>query len=41
MSLPGGVQIDGNRLIQEAKEEIQNLREELYQLTIPDMILYG
>lgn len=41
MSLPGGVQIDGNRLIQEAKEEIQNLREELYQLTLPDMILYG
>lgn len=41
MSLPGGVQIDGNRLIQEAKEEIQSLREELYQLTLPDLVLMG
>lgn len=41
MSLPGGITIDGNRLIQEAKEEIEHLREELYQLTLPDMIIYG
>lgn len=41
MSLPGGVTIDGNRLIQEAKEEIAQLREELYSITMPDMILYG
>lgn len=35
MQLPGGVTIDGTRLIEEARIDIERLREELYQLDPP------
>ncbi|ADQ53103.1 gp13 neck protein [Aeromonas phage 65] len=41
MQLPGGVTVDGVRLIQEAKEEIEKLREELLSLSGPDAIIVG
>lgn len=41
MMLPGGVTVDGLRLIQEAKEEIEALRDELYLLEEPIPILMG
>ena len=41
MSLPGGVTVDGVRLIEEAKTELDNLREELYLLSPPVGILVG
>ncbi|ATI17416.1 putative neck protein [Aeromonas phage P19] len=41
MQLPGGVTVDGTRLIQEAKQEIETLREELLLLAGPDPIIMG
>lgn len=41
MQLPGGVTVDGLRLIQEAREEIETLRDELYGLEEPLPILMG
>lgn len=41
MQLPGGVTVDGIRLIQEAREEIENLRDELYGLEEPLPIIMG
>lgn len=41
MQLPGGVTVDGVRLIQEAREEIENLRDELYGLEEPLPIILG
>ena len=41
MQLPGGVTIDGIRIIEEAKEEKRVLKEELMLLDTPAMILLG
>ncbi|QAY01294.1 neck protein [Aeromonas phage ZPAH1] len=41
MQLPGGVTVDGVRLIQEAREEIEKLRLELLSLSGPDPIIMG
>lgn len=41
MSLPGGVTVDGIRLIDEAKRELEMLKEELYLLSPPVGILVG
>lgn len=41
MMLPGGVIIDGQRLIEEARLEKEALREELYLLDPPFGILVG
>lgn len=41
MQLPGGVTIDGVRMIEEAKIEIEKLREELYLLDPPMPIIMG
>lgn len=41
MQLPGGITVDGIRLIEEAKIEIENLREELYSLEEPLGIIMG
>lgn len=41
MQLPGGVTIDGVRLIQEAKEELANLKDEIMLLTGPYAFLVG
>jgi hypothetical protein len=41
MQLPGGVTVDGIRLIEEANEELANLREELELLEGPLPILMG
>lgn len=41
MQLPGGVTVDGLRLLEEAREEIENLREELYSLEEPLPIIMG
>lgn len=41
MQLPGGVTIDGVRLIEEAKTEIEKLREELLLLSGPIPIIMG
>lgn len=41
MQLPGGVTIDGIRLIEEAKLEIETLRDELEMLDPPPQIIMG
>lgn len=41
MQLPGGITIDGQSILAEAKEEISRLREELLQLSEPLPILWG
>lgn len=41
MQLPGGVTVDGLRLIEEAKLEIETLRDELYLLEEPLAIIMG
>ena len=41
MSLPGGVTVDGVRVVEEAKRELEALREELYLLSPPVGILVG
>lgn len=41
MQLPGGVTVDGIRLITEAREEIEMLRDELYGLEEPLPIIMG
>lgn len=41
MMLPGGVTIDGQRLIEEARMEKEVLRQELLLLTEPDPIIMG
>lgn len=41
LQLPGGVTIDGERILREADEEIKALREELYSLEEPLPILMG
>lgn len=41
MQLPGGITVDGIRLIEEAKIEIETLRDELYSLEEPLGIIMG
>lgn len=41
LQLPGGVTIDGERVLREADEEIKALREELYSLEEPLPVLMG
>lgn len=41
MQLPGGVTVDGTRLLQEAQLEIETLRDELYGLEEPLGIMMG
>lgn len=41
MQLPGGVTINGERIIEEARTEIDKLREELYMLEEPLPIIMG
>ncbi|QHJ79048.1 MAG: hypothetical protein [Caudoviricetes sp.] len=41
MQLPGGVTIDGERILRDATEELKELKEELYSLEEPLPILFG
>ena len=42
IQMPGGVTLDGPRIMQEAKEEIEKMEEEMYQMgSLPSEIFTG
>ena len=41
MNLPGGIQIDGRTMMQESKDELDKMKEELYELQAPSPIMMG